>query len=127
MGCLFVALIAAVARAALAQQLYQPPRAADGHPDFGGTWGASFMTLLERPSFLKTLVLTPDEARRAVTALTKGTPDLIDPDFFVRTSRRLRGFAANTDLRFWRRRPMGRCLTLRRASSSPNAPTGWTR
>ncbi len=32
MGCLFVALIAAVAPAALAQQVYQPPRAADVIP-----------------------------------------------------------------------------------------------
>ncbi|MEQ1608351.1 MAG: hypothetical protein ABL956_05190 [Hyphomonadaceae bacterium] len=39
MRCLFVALIAAVAPAALAQQVYQPSRTADGHPDFGGTWG----------------------------------------------------------------------------------------
>lgn len=80
------ALAAAIlfAPAALAQRpAYDPPRTSEGHPDFSGTWGASFMTLLERPGFLKTLVLTEDQAREAVALLTKGTPDLIDPDFFV--------------------------------------------
>lgn len=83
MRVLLIALIAMAAPAALAQEAYQPPRTAEGHPDFSGTWGASFMTLLERPPFLKTLVLTADEARSAVDILTKGTPDLIDPDFFI--------------------------------------------
>lgn len=80
---LLFALTAALAPAALAQPSYEPPRTAEGHPDFSGTWGASFMTLLERPPFLKTLVLTPDEAREAAEKLVKGTPDLIDPDFFI--------------------------------------------
>ncbi len=83
MRCLLVALAVTIAPAALAQQAYQPPRAADGNPDLSGTWGASFMTLLERPPFLKTLVLTPEEARDAAQKLVKGTPDLIDPDFFI--------------------------------------------
>jgi hypothetical protein len=83
MRWLFFAVIAATAPAALAQEPYQPPRTVDGRPDFSGTWGASFMTLLERPGFLKTLVLTEEEARKAVELLTKGTPDLVDPDFFV--------------------------------------------
>lgn len=83
MRCLLLALAFAITPAAVAQAPYEPPRTANGHPDFSGTWGASFMTLLERPPFLKTLVLTPDEARDAGQKLVKGTPDLIDPDFFI--------------------------------------------
>jgi hypothetical protein len=83
MRCLLVALIAAFAPSAFAQEAYAPPRTAEGRPDFSGTWGASFMTLLERPPFLKTLALTPDEARDAGAKLVEGTPDLIDPDFFI--------------------------------------------
>ena len=58
MRLLLFALIAGVAPAALALEAYKPPRTADGHPDFSGTWSTSFMTLLERPPFFKTLVLT---------------------------------------------------------------------
>lgn len=82
MRYLLVALMMA-APAAFAQEAYEPPRTAEGHPDFGGTWAAGFMTLLERPPFLKTLVLNEDEAREAVATLRAGTPDLIDPDFFI--------------------------------------------
>lgn len=45
------------------------------------------MTFLERPDFLKTLVLTEDEAREAGEMLANGTPDLIDPDFFIQNIR----------------------------------------
>jgi hypothetical protein len=87
MRCFLVALMIASAPAALAQETYQPPRTAEGHPDFSGTWGAGFMTLLERPGFLKSLVLTEDEARQAGEKLAKGTPDLVDPDFFIQNIR----------------------------------------
>jgi len=87
MRCFLVALMIAYAPAAMAQETYQPPRTAEGHPDFSGTWGAGFMTLLERPDFLKSLVLTEDEARQAAETLVKGTPDLIDPDFFIQNIR----------------------------------------
>ncbi len=83
MRCLLLVLAVACAPSAFAQATYEPPRTANGHPDFNGTWGTSFMTLLERPPFLKTLALTPDEARDAAAELVKGTPDLIDPDFFI--------------------------------------------
>lgn len=49
MRCLLVGLMIAAAPAALAQETYQPPRTIEGHPDFSGTWGAGFMTFLERP------------------------------------------------------------------------------
>lgn len=83
MRLLLFALIAGVAPAALALEAYKPPRTADGHPDFSGTWSTSFMTLLERPPFFKTLVLTEEEARKGMTAFTKGVPDLVDPDFYI--------------------------------------------
>lgn len=82
MRCIFIALIAALAPAALAQEAYQPPRTAEGRPDFGGMWTTAFMTSLERPGFFKTLVLTEEEARKGAEIFTKGVPDLVDPDFY---------------------------------------------
>jgi hypothetical protein len=87
-------MVATLAPVAFAQPAYVPPRTAEGHPDLSGTWGAAFMTLLERPPFLKTLALSPDEAKDAAKKLVAGTPDLIDPDFFIQninTVSRVRG------------------------------------
>lgn len=94
MRCFPVALMLLAAPIALAQEAYQPPRTAEGRPDFSGTWAAGFMTLLERPGFLKSPALSEDEAREAVATLRNGTPDLIDPDFFIyniQTVARVRG------------------------------------
>jgi hypothetical protein len=39
------------------------PRAADGHPDFQGTYDVATMTPVERPAGVKSLTLTKEEAR----------------------------------------------------------------
>ncbi len=52
---------------------YRAPRAAGGGPDLQGIWTNAWFTRLERPTELKSLVLTPDEARQAVAAYNAAT------------------------------------------------------
>jgi hypothetical protein len=46
-----------------AAQAYKAPRNAFGQPDFSGVWTNASLTQLERPSQVKSLVITPAEAR----------------------------------------------------------------
>jgi hypothetical protein len=68
---------------------YSAPRTAAGHPDFGGTWGTSFLTPLERPPGVKDLVVHPDAATKFSDDFRSHVPAVIDPDFQVSDVRAL--------------------------------------
>lgn len=74
---------AALAQSKPQSSSYHPPRAPDGHPDLQGVWGTSFVTMLERPGFLTTLVIPDADADAIAAKINEGVPDLIDPDFFI--------------------------------------------
>lgn len=61
-------------------QDYAAPRTEHGHPDFQGIWATAFITMLERPPGVRTLVATPDEAAALVAGIRKSLPAVIDPD-----------------------------------------------
>jgi hypothetical protein len=55
--------LAALASTASAAEAYKAPRNAFGQPDFSGTWTNASLTQLERPPQVKSLVITPAEAK----------------------------------------------------------------
>ncbi len=76
--CLFFAAIAALASLAQGQgvqQTWTPPRTADGHPDFQGSWVNNIATPLERPKELAGRALLTDEE---VAAMKKKAHELFD-------------------------------------------------
>jgi hypothetical protein len=66
-----LALAAVGGPAWAAAQRYRPPRTPWGAPDLQGVWTNASYTELERPEGLKSLVLTPEEARAWEAKLAK--------------------------------------------------------
>ena len=58
---------------------YAVPRTAHGHPDFQGVWATAFLTRLERPSGVESLVVNPEQAQALAATLRTQIPDNVDP------------------------------------------------
>ena len=73
--------VAAPARTPAHTQAYRAPRTVSGAPDFQGIWTNASFTDLERPPELKSLVISPEEARKAEAIFAKiGSFDPTDID-----------------------------------------------
>ncbi|HEX5007839.1 MAG TPA: hypothetical protein VFV70_12035 [Hyphomonadaceae bacterium] len=59
----------------------QTPRTPDGHPDLQGVWVADFITPLERPEKIATLVVPPESIAETVKTMTTDPGKVYDPDF----------------------------------------------
>jgi hypothetical protein len=59
---------------------YAAPRTEYGHPDLQGVWVTEFLTPLERPEGVATLVASPEQAQALVAAIRARIPAVIDPD-----------------------------------------------
>ena len=70
-GCIAAVMFAVMP--AMAQTVYVPPRASDGHPDLQGVWSTDSITTLERADRYKTLVIPAEQ----VEALTKAHPQVV--------------------------------------------------
>ena len=78
----FVALVSlATSATGFAQPIepYAVPRTAYGHPDFQGVWATEFLTTLERPSGVDSLVASPEQAQAVAATLRSQIPDNVDP------------------------------------------------
>ena len=88
---LFVSLCLAASGPMLAQQpaQYAVPRTPHGHPDFQGVWATAFLTLLERPPGIATLVVSAEQAESVSALMLKNLPAVIDPDVQLHDINRL--------------------------------------
>ncbi len=76
-------LLSGMMLAAAGEAAAQIPRTADGHPDMQGVWSANIATMLQRPDDVKTLEVTPEEAKKLVEKFNTPDSDVYDPDFDV--------------------------------------------
>ena len=60
---------------------YTALRTEYGQPNFQGVWATEFVTPLERPAGISTLVANPEQAQALVATIRSQTPSVIDPDF----------------------------------------------
>lgn len=77
----FIALIGAAAFSAAQQpRTYTAPRTEHGRPDLQGVWVAAFLTMLERPPGVDSLVVDEQQANAIVTTIRSRMPVVNDPD-----------------------------------------------
>lgn len=81
MRALILAGLIVAGGGAAAQTPREIPRATDGHPDLQGVWSANVATTLERPDDVKTLVVTPEQAKKLIADFNKNDEKVYDPDF----------------------------------------------
>jgi len=75
-----LAAFASAGPALAADKAYRAPRTRFGTPDFEGLWTNASYTELERPDDLKTLVVTPEDARKWEAKLAKSGGVNVGPD-----------------------------------------------
>ena len=68
---------------------YAVPRTAHGHPDFQGVWATEFLTTLERPSGVESLVANPEQAQALAATIWSQLPDVLDPQVHQDDTRQL--------------------------------------
>jgi hypothetical protein len=77
--------IAAIVAASLSIGAQQPPRYSvplteHGHPDFQGAWAIGFLTPLERPAGVGSLVVNAEQAKTIAAAIRANASKVTDPD-----------------------------------------------
>jgi len=79
---LTIAAIIAASVSVGAQQpsRYTVPRTEHGHPDFQGAWAIAFLTPIERPSGVESLVVDAEQAKTVAAAIRANSPKVVDPD-----------------------------------------------
>jgi hypothetical protein len=78
------AALLAASPAVNAQQVpssYVAPRNSLGQPDLDGLWGARFLTTLERPRGVDSLIIPPEQAAQMAAAAIQRFGGIEDPDF----------------------------------------------
>src|SRR5215475_10576175 len=73
----------AVSTTALAPQVqrYTAPQTEHGHPNFQGVWATEFLTMLERPPGVASLVANREQAEALAKTMRALAPAVIDPQF----------------------------------------------
>jgi hypothetical protein len=77
---LAAAIAASTAAGAQQAARYTAPRTEHGHPDFQGFWATAFLTTLERPPGVETLVVDAEQAKIVAAAIRARRPKVFDPD-----------------------------------------------
>lgn len=82
-GLAIAACFAANVCAQAQEPAYRPDRTPDGRPDFQGVWTNRWITPLERPPTLTSLVITPDAGARLHQTMLERlhTTDPLSPDY----------------------------------------------
>lgn len=82
------ALACLLAPASALAQDAPAPRTADGHPDMHGYWAADFLSPLERPDEISTLIVPPEREAELLKVMKPDFGEVYDPelDYFFPTT-----------------------------------------